>query len=319
MRSTGRRGVEMPGKIVVIGSLNMDFFVRVAQLPVPGETILGSSFEMLPGGKGANQAYTVARLGGTAEMIGCVGQDIFGQRLINNLKSVGVDTSRVLEISASPTGAAFIAVEKNGQNQIVVAPGANENLDSGHITRALSEIRPDYILLQLEVPVSIVECAIMVGHSQNAFLVLDPAPVKPIAPGLLNQINILTPNESEALFLLGRIGNRVPIEDAADVAGELLRMGPREVILKLGNNGAWYTDGLRSRHFPARTVQAIDATAAGDTFNGALSVALAEGRSIDEAISFANIAASLCVTKLGAQASVPTREEVDTLYSDCAQ
>jgi ribokinase len=307
----------MPGKIVVIGSLNMDFFVRVARLPQPGETILGSSFEMLPGGKGANQAYAVARLGGTAEMIGCVGQDIFGQRLINNLKTAGVETSHVLETSTSPTGVAFIAVEKNGQNQIVVAPGANENLNSGHIMRALSEIRPEYILLQLEVPLSIVECAIIVGRNQHAFLVLDPAPVKPIDPRLLSQIDILTPNESEALSLLGRRGNSISLEEAGAVAGDLLKMGPRQVILKLGKNGAWYKDGTRSRHFPARTVQAIDATAAGDTFNGALSVALAEGRSIDEAILFANNAASLSVTKLGAQASIPTREEVESLRLDC--
>jgi ribokinase len=307
----------MPMRIVVIGSLNMDFFVHVARLPLPGETILGSSFEMLPGGKGANQAYAVAKLSGNVGMIGCVGQDIFGQRLINNLKSVGVETSRVLETSNGPTGIAFISVENSGQNQIVVAPGANENLDSEHVIRALSEIRPDYILLQLEIPLSIVECAITVGRSQNAFLLLDPAPAKPIAPGLLSQIDILTPNESEALYLLGRTGNVIPVEEAANVARELLMVGPRQVILKLGKNGAWYTDGQRSQHFPARTVQAIDATAAGDTFNGALSVALAEGRSIDEAILFANIAASLCVTKLGAQASVPTREEVEALRLDC--
>jgi ribokinase len=309
----------MPRKIVVIGSLNMDFFVHVERLPQPGETILGSSFEMLPGGKGANQAYTVARLGGNVGMIGCVGQDIFGQRLINNLKAVGVETSRVLETSNGPTGIAFISVEKSGQNQIVVAPGANENLDSGHIMRALSEIRPDYILLQLEIPLSIVECAILTGRKQNAFLVLDPAPAKPIDPRLLSQIDILTPNESEALFLLGRIGNSISIEEAADVVGELLKMGPRQVILKLGKNGVWYADEMRNQHFPARTVQAIDATAAGDTFNGALCVAMAEGKSIDEAILFANYAASLSVTKQGAQASIPTREEVDTLCSDCGQ
>ena len=303
----------MPGKIVVIGSLNMDFFVRVARLPQAGETILGSSFEMLPGGKGANQAYTVARLGGTAEMIGCVGQDVFGQRLINNLKTAGVETSHVLETPTSPTGVAFISVDKNGQNQIVVAPGANENLDSGHIMTALSKVRPEYVLLQLEIPLSIVECAITVGRNQNAFLVLDPAPVKPINPRLLSQIDILTPNESEALSLLGRKGDRIPLEEADEVARKLLKIGPRQVILKLGKNGSWYTDGARSQHFPARTVQAIDATAAGDTFNGALSVALAEGRSIDEAILFANNAASLSVTKLGAQASIPTREEVETL------
>jgi ribokinase len=297
----------------------MDFFVHVARLPQPGETILGLSFEMLPGGKGANQAYAVARLGGNVGMIGCVGQDIFGQRLINNLKAVGVETSRVLETSNGPTGIAFISVEKSGQNQIVVAPGVNDNLDSGHITGALSEIRPDYILLQLEIPLSIVECAILAGRKQNAFLVLDPAPAKPIDPRLLSQIDILTPNESEALFLLGRIGNSISIEEAADVAGELLRMGPRQVILKLGKNGVWYADELRSHHFPARAVQAIDATAAGDTFNGALCVATAEGRSIDEAILFANNAASLSVTKHGAQASIPTRKEVDTLCSDCDQ
>ncbi len=303
----------MPGKVVVIGSMNMDFFVHVDRLPQPGETLLGSSFEMLPGGKGANQAYAVAQLGGTATMIGCVGQDLFGHRLITNLRSVGVETSGILETSASPTGVAFIAVERSGQNQIVVAPGANENLDPDHIMRALSEIRPDYVLLQLEIPLHIVECAINAGRSQNVFLVLDPAPAKPINPALFAQIDILTPNESEALGLLGREGNRIPLEDASEVAKALLKMGPRQVILKLGENGAWYGDGIRSQHFPAKPAQVIDVTAAGDTFNGALSVALSEGRSMDQAIHFANKAASLSVAKVGAQASIPSRKEVDAL------
>ena len=217
----------------------------------------------------------------------------------------------------NPTGVAFIAVDGNGQNQIVVAPGANEDLDSEHVMRTLNLIRPDYILLQLEIPLSIVECAITIGSSQNAFVLLDPAPAKQISPRLLSQIDILTPNESEALFLLNKTGNSIPFEEAAIVARELLMVGPRKVILKLGKNGAWYAHGQRSLHFPGRTVQAIDTTAAGDTFNGALSVALAEGKSIDEAILFANNAASLCVTKLGAQASVPTREEVEALCLDC--
>ena len=178
------------------------------------------------------------------------------------------------------------------------------------------KFRPNYILLQLEIPLNIVECAILAGRNQNAFLVLDPAPAKPIDPRLLSQIDILTPNESEALFLLGRIGNSISIEDAPNVVAELLKMGPRQVILKLGKNGVWYSNEMRSQHFPVRTVQAIDATAAGDTFNGALCVAMAEGKSIDEAILFANNAASLSVTKRGAQASIPPRKEVDTLCLD---
>ena len=301
----------MTRTIVVIGSMNMDFIVHVARLPRPGETILGSSFEMLPGGKGANQAYAVARLGGESRLIGCVGQDTFGRQLISNLRSVGVETSTVIKTSASSTGLAFIAVEQSGQNQILVAPGANEHLVSEEIQRALSNIRPDFLLLQLEIPMSAVECAISLARSQDSVIILDPAPAKPVNPALLSQIDILTPNESEAFYLLGESGSAIPLGEAAEIASEILKMGPREVILKLGENGVWFANRMKSQHFPARSVQAVDVTAAGDTFNAALAVSLAEGRSIDEAIYFANTAASLSVTKVGAQASIPSREEVN--------
>ncbi|MFN8009538.1 MAG: ribokinase [Terriglobia bacterium] len=304
----------MPAAIAIVGSLNMDFIVHVDRLPQPGETLLGSGFEMLPGGKGANQAYAVARLGGTAAMIGSVGKDLFGQQLILNLESVGVECAAISKTPASTTGTAMIAVEKSGQNQIVVAPGANNQLDPHHVLSALNQIDPKYLLLQLEIPIEIVERTLALARSRNIFTILDPAPARALEAHLLSFVDLLTPNESEALCLLGRTGNRLPLEQAPEVAEALHQMGPKRVVLKLGENGAWFTDGNYRRHFPAPTVLPIDVTAAGDTFNGALSVALAEGHGVDWAIEFANKAAALSVTKPGAQASIPSRQEVDRLH-----
>ena len=301
----------MSKTILIVGSLNMDFVVQTDKLPVRGETISGRGFQMLPGGKGANQAYAVGRLGGRGKMIGRVGKDIFGQQLKSNLESAGVDTSGVLTTDGESTGAALILVEIGGQNEIVVVPGANATLCPGDLEATKESFQEGYLLLQLESPLETVEAAATLGRAGPMITVLDPAPARSLSSSLLNKIDIITPNESEALAILGCSGSSISLEEAPEVAQCVLKLGPRRVILKLGDKGAWLAWEQGSQYFPACKVEAVDATAAGDTFNGALVVALAEGKSLEEAIAFANRAASTSVTRLGAQTSIPTRAEVE--------
>jgi ribokinase len=303
----------MSRPIVVVGSLNMDFVVQVDALPERGQTVSGRGFAMLPGGKGANQACAAGRLGGRCQMIGRVGHDVFGERLTASLSAAGVDTSHVLKTEGEATGVALIPVEAGGQNLIVVAGGANLRLTPGDVQTALSSSEGGLLLAQLESPADTVEAAITRGRSRGMTTVLDPAPASPLSPDLLGAVDILTPNESEALVLLGLRGSVVSIDDAAVLGRRLHERGPGTVLLKLGAKGAYLVDARGGRHFPAREVEAVDATAAGDTFNGALAVALGERMDIDAAVGFANLAASISVTRLGAQASIPSRAEVDAL------
>ena len=275
----------------------MDFVVQMDHLPLGGETVSGWGFQMLPGGKGANQAYAVGRLGGNGRMVGCVGDDVFGERLKFSLKSAGVDTTSVFSNPGEPTGVALIHVEAGGQNQIVVAAGANAKLSPRDVEAALGGIRSGFVLMQLESPMETVEAAACLGRAQNMITILDPAPAKPLNASLLQQVDLLTPNESEALLLLGRHASTVGLEDAPEIASRLLQLGPKQVILKLGEKGAWLADRHEGRHFPSHKVVPVDATAAGDTFNGALAVALAEGKSLHEAIPFANGAAAISVPR----------------------
>jgi ribokinase len=305
----------MSKAIVVVGSLNMDFVVQVEKLPGRGETMRGEGFQMLPGGKGANQACAVARLGGRCKMIGRVGNDIFGEQLRSNLELAGVDTNSVWRTVGEATGVALISVETGGQNQIVVAPGANGSLRPRDVEAAADVFRGGYLLLQLESPVETIKEAVALGRARGMLTILDPAPAQPLPPTLLDGVGLLTPNESEARLLLGQQTSSVSLEEASEVAQRLLGLGPKCVVLKLGEKGAWLADGSRSLHFPAWPVEAVDATAAGDTFNGALAVALAEGNPLELAIPFANCAAALSVTRLGAQASIPSRAEVEALFA----
>lgn len=306
----------MPRDIVVLGSLNMDFVVRVEHLPSPGETVLGHGFQMIPGGKGANQACAAGRLASrdtVTRMVGRVGYDVFAGHLKASLAASGVDVTYVHASRAQPTGVALIWVDGKGQNAIVVASGANHAIFAGEIEGVRAAFRgAAFALFQLETPLPAVAAAMRLAREEGARTILDPAPAQPLASELLAQVDLLTPNESEALLLTGQNAGSF-IDDPGEVASALRALGPKAVILKLGHRGCYYDDGSGSYRVPAFDVVPVDTTAAGDTFNGALAVALAEGRGMPEALRFANAAAGLSVTRMGAQASVPGRAEVDEL------
>jgi ribokinase len=305
----------MTPSLVVVGSLNMDFVVQVDHLPAPGETVLGSDFQMIPGGKGANQACAAGKLGGPAvsvRMVGRVGYDLFADHLKASLSAAGVDVAAVHATKSQPTGVALIWVDRSGQNSIVVASGANHSLlpsDVGAMRQPFRGAR--FVLFQLETPLDTVELALVAAREEGARTILDPAPARPLSRDFLAAVDILTPNESEACHLLGRPVTRVSPADAPGLARDLQALGPRTVILKLGEQGCFCLDGERGIHAPGFRVEARDTTAAGDTFNAGLAVALAEGKPMEEALRFANAAAAISVTRLGAQASVPVRREVE--------
>ena len=293
----------------------MDFVVSVDRLPASGETVLGRDFRMIPGGKGANQACAAGKLGGDSvrvKLIGRVGYDVFADHLKASLSAAGVDVTAVHATRAQPTGVALIWVDRQGQNSIVVASGANHELAAADVEAMRKSLRGAAIaLFQLETPLETVEAALKLAREEGAITVLDPAPAQSLPAGLLAAVDILTPNESEALLLCGRPPARVSIDEALALAESLRRLGPSTIIVKLGEQGCLLLNEMRPRHFPGYAVEVRDTTAAGDTFNAALAVALAEGRPIEEAIPFANAAAAVSVTRLGAQASAPSRLEVD--------
>ncbi len=305
----------MNPSLVVVGSLNMDFVVRVERLPAPGETVLAREFRMVPGGKGANQACAaakVARPGTRVRMIGRVGYDLFADHLKASLSAAGVDVTGLHATRAQPTGAALISVDPSGQNSIVVAPGANYELRPEDVGAMRASFRgADFVLFQLETPLETVLEAMRAARQAGARTILDPAPAQTLPDEMLEAADVLTPNETEARRLLGAAPGRIASGEAPEVARALRQRGARCVVLKLGEEGCFYMDGAASTHVPAFRVTACDATAAGDVFNGALAVALAEQRQLEDALRFASAAAALSVTKPGAQASIPTRREVE--------
>lgn len=296
--------------ILVAGSLNMDFIIQVSSLPVRGETIQGRNFQTLPGGKGANQAYAAARLGGQVIMSGCVGNDLSGNALRNNLQSAGVDVSHVRTVSDASTGVALITVGANGENTIVIDAGANQFVTASEVESGIATLRPACVLLQLETPLNVVIAAARKARETGATVILDPAPAQMLPRTLLECTDILTPNETEALTLLNKTGNAIDAAQSAEIGRDLLASGVGRVILKLGDKGAALIEPDTAQFFAAQRVDAVDTTAAGDCFNAALAVRLTEGATMTQAITFANRAAAISVTRPGAQASMPTRREV---------
>jgi len=305
----------MKPAIVVIGSLNMDFVVSVEHLPAGGETVLGRNFRMIPGGKGANQAVAAAKLGANSvavRMVGRVGYDVFADHLKASLSAAGVDVSAVHATKSAATGVALIPVDRAGQNSIVVASGANHELRATDVAAMRPTLRGARLaLFQLETLMDTVAAALALAREEGLTTILDPAPAQPLSDRLLQNVDILTPNETEALGLLGRPPARVSLAEAAGIAAALRLRGPKTVIVKLGDQGCYADSPAFSAHVPGFVVDALDTTAAGDTFNAALAIALAEAAPLPHALRFANAAAAISVTRPGAQTSAPSRQEAD--------
>ncbi|MCL2352439.1 MAG: ribokinase [Firmicutes bacterium] len=294
------------GKIAVIGSLNMDMVITSPKMPLMGETVMGGGFITSPGGKGANQAVAASRLGGDVAMAGCVGDDAFGDRLLENLRQSGVDVGRVRRLPGVSTGVAMIIVV-GGDNTILVDPGANalltpDMLDEDFIAAC------DTVMLQLEIPPETVSRAADIARRHGVRVLLNPAPARPLPAGLLAKADVLTPNETECGLMTG--AEIASVGDAGRAIPDLLARGARNVIVTMGKNGAVYNDGDKIVHCPAPPVKAVDTTAAGDCFSAAVAVALGEGKSIAEAVGFACRAGALTVQKMGAQASLPWRDDL---------
>lgn len=307
----------MSGGILVVGSLNCDYVARVPRMPGHGETLTGSALQIHPGGKGANQAVAAGRMADASlevRMLGCVGEDAAGAMLLDSLRGAGVEDVEVQRLSDVPTGSALIWVADSGENSIVVIPGANACLSPDDI-RAREPLfwKTRVILHQLETPLETVQTSLELGQLRRVITILDPAPAQPLPSELLRAVDLLTPNETEAALLLDEKPGPLSVADAFAIGKRLLERGPRAVIVKLGANGAVFVNRLQEFHVPGIAVKAIDTTAAGDTFNGALGAAIAEGMEMPEAVGFANAAAALSVTRHGAQPSVPSRTDVEAL------
>ncbi len=298
-------------KIIVVGSTNMDMVVKTSHIPEPGETVLGGTFFMNPGGKGANQAVAVARLGGDVIFVSKMGNDVFGKQSSQLYNEEGIDTSFLLSDDELPSGVALITVDDEGENSIVVAPGANSSLDVHDVEAAIKTISDQHIvLLQLEIPLGTVHFVACQSAQQGARVILNPAPAAPLSPELLQYVDILTPNETEASILSGiKVSN---LETAREAAQAIRKLGAKNIVITMGEFGALLLENTEFHEVAAPVVHPVDTTAAGDVFNGALAVALSEGKELATAVSFACEAASLSVTKMGAQASIPYRNELIT-------
>jgi ribokinase len=301
----------MAGKpILVVGSSNTDMIIKLDRLPRPGETLLGGEFITAAGGKGANQAVGAARAGGRVTLIARVGRDMFGEQAVAGLVRDGINVDYVFRDKTSPSGVALIFVAKDGENIIAVASGANGRLTPAEVKKAKSVFSDASVLImQLETPLATVQAAAELATRAGVPVILNPAPARRLPDQLLDRVSILTPNESEAELLTGI---KVNSDAAAARAADKLRArGVQTVILTLGARGAFVAgDGCRQR-VPGFKIKAVDTTAAGDIFNGALAVALAEERPLLSAVRFANAAAALSVTRLGAQPSAPMRDEIE--------
>lgn len=298
--------------IVVVGSLNMDLVVRIPKIPRPGETLLGGVFKTFPGGKGANQAVAAARMGAHVIMIGCVGNDAFGQEMCTTLAREGIVTTHILVHPDEATGVALIQVDAQGQNSIAVASGANFRLTSADVEKAMQTIGEfDALLMPLETPLATIYTAARIASLKGAKVLLNPAPAQVLKKDLLELVDVLLPNEYEVGLLAD-----MQIQSSSDTysaANKLLSMGSKNLIVTMGSQGALLFNKKMNQGMtiPAFQVQTIDTTAAGDCFVGALAVGICEGKSLPVAAEFASAAAAISVTRVGAQPSLPRREEVE--------
>lgn len=289
-------------KIAVIGSASMDLTVMAERRPNPGETIIGESFQVSPGGKGANQAVAAAKLGADVTMLGCVGDDTYGQQILTNFKKNGVATDFMKTIANCPSGIAHITLVE-GDNSIIVIKGANDHVTPAYVEQSVSALaQADMVILQLEIPLETVAYVADFCEKMNKKLLLNPAPAAKLDQRIIEQATFITPNEHEFAVMFG-VKNR----------SEVLQMYPNKLIITEGENGARYFDGKREVVVPAHKVEVVDTTGAGDTFNGAFAVAILEGKSVLDAIKFANLAAAISITRLGAQGGMPTRDEVERM------
>lgn len=296
-------------KVVVVGSANVDLTIRVERLPQLGETVSGGEFYTSFGGKGANQAVAAYKAGAEVRFLAKVGCDQNGEAIIKNLEALGLTSGGILRDESRNSGVALIMVDRMGSNMIAVAPGSNRNLTEEDIHRAESDISwGEVLLIQLEVPMPTVKEALRLAKAHGLRTILNPAPARRLPEEIVALVDILTPNEIEAGTLTGDMAE--DLNEATRAASKLLESGVGHVIITLGERGACWVQRDRVQAFPAFPVAAVDSTAAGDAFNGALALALAEERPMQEAISFANAAGALTVTKKGAQDSLPTREEI---------
>ena len=295
--------------ICVIGSLNMDLVVNVDTMPKPGQTLLGGNFKEVPGGKGANQAVAMSRLEGKVSMIGKVGNDGFGKTLIEALNKDNVNTNHI-EVADCSTGVAFITVDKNAQNAIVVAPGANFEVKKEDIDKNIDCIKnSDIVVIQLETPLDTVKYALQVAKDLNKYTILNPAPAVKLDDDIIKNVDLLTPNETELEII-----SEIKIENDDDINKAALKMiekGVKELIVTLGSKGSLYINEEKSFFKKAYKVDAIDTTAAGDSFTGALAVALSNNKTMEEAMDFASKVGALSVMKEGAQSSLPTLKDVE--------
>lgn len=296
--------------IAVIGSLNIDLVVQTSRVPKAGETLSGESFNVIPGGKGANQAVAASRAGGNVFMFGCVGEDTFGPKMISELQKAGVNTQFIEAVPGVSTGTATILVEQSGENRIVIVPAANAYVTTEWIDDRWDDIsKSSLILLQHEIPIKTVFHIISRAAEDSIPIVLNPAPIYPIPEEYLKQISVLIVNEIECASLIGfSINNHRKAKDAAEI---LHRKGIDSVIVTMGSGGALILNADNNFHQPAFQVDVVDTTAAGDTFVGAFAASIIQEKSTQEAMRFSSASAALAVTKLGAQTSIPNAEEVD--------
>ncbi len=286
-------------EIVVVGSINTDLVFVSQKRPKAGETILGDEFLTIPGGKGANQAVASAKLGKDVSIIGCVGNDIYGEKMLKNFIANGVDTS-MIEVLDISTGVAGIMVD-NEDNSIVVIPGANKLLSKAMIDKHMDVLKgAKVVILQLEIPMDVIEYVIDICHQNHIISILNPAPARKVPEHLIEKVSYLTPNEHEAVEIFGK--------QAID---DLLKQYPNKLIITQGDQGVVFFDGQCKRHIASLSVDVVDTTGAGDTFNGALATCLVSGQPLLEAIEYANKVAAISITKYGAQGGMPTREDVE--------